>query len=281
MPTPAPTSHPRQALLAARPPPLLELTTPSPPCPARDCAALASPELAPVLALAVASFTRAATTEARGPVSDRHHGAREPPLGHRADPRRAAQARHRRECPLHPPLPTSWASSAAQPELAHLPRQPCPGHLGSCCVRGSDPDLPDPLRLLSDQPRPAPPAPLRRDRSSDRRLGVAPDDRSHALGPAPRVPLLIFGRSHLERVLAEFIEHYHRARPHQGLEQQLPRPPADVQVVSHGEVVRQDRLGGLKLLCQASCGLRPLQRGPIDTERRGSSADERRCSGGA
>jgi hypothetical protein len=27
--------------------------------------------------------------------------AREPPLGHRADPRRAAQARHRRECPLH------------------------------------------------------------------------------------------------------------------------------------------------------------------------------------
>src|SRR5215472_4207018 len=131
VPAPAPPSHPRQALLAARPPPLQELATPSPPGPARDCAALASPGLAPVLALAVASSARAAMTEARGPVSDRHHGARKPPLGHRADPRRAAQARHRRECPLHPPLPTSWASPAAQPELAHLPRQPCPGHLGS------------------------------------------------------------------------------------------------------------------------------------------------------
>src|SRR5262249_61959121 len=86
MPTPAPTSHPRQALLAARPPPLLELATPSPPGPARDCAALASPELAPVLALAVASFTRAATTEARGPVSARHHGARGPPPGAPAGP---------------------------------------------------------------------------------------------------------------------------------------------------------------------------------------------------
>jgi putative transposase len=38
---------------------------------------------------------------------------------------------HRRECPLHPPSPKSWASSAAQPELARLPRQPCPDHLGS------------------------------------------------------------------------------------------------------------------------------------------------------
>ena len=37
--------------------------------------------------------------------------------------------------------------------------------------------------------------------------------------------LLIFGRGHLERVLSAFLEHYHRARPHQGLEQQLPRPP--------------------------------------------------------
>jgi putative transposase len=29
--------------------------------------------------------------------------------------------------------------------------------------------------------------------------------------------LLIFGRRHLETVLAEFVEHYHEARPHQGL----------------------------------------------------------------
>jgi hypothetical protein len=108
-----------------------KLAKPSPPCPARDYAALASPGLAPVLALAVASSAQSAAIDGRGPISDRHHGAREPPLGHRADPRRAAQAWHRRQRPLHPPVPTSWASSAAQPELAHLPRQPCPGHLGS------------------------------------------------------------------------------------------------------------------------------------------------------
>ncbi len=37
--------------------------------------------------------------------------------------------------------------------------------------------------------------------------------------------LLVFGRGHLGRVLGEFIEHYHRARPHQGLEQRRPCEP--------------------------------------------------------
>ena len=55
----------------------------------------------------------------------------------------------------------------------------------------------------------------------------------------------IFGRGHLERVLSAFLEHYHRARPHQGLEQQLPRPPAEARPVPGGELVREDRLGGL------------------------------------
>lgn len=57
--------------------------------------------------------------------------------------------------------------------------------------------------------------------------------------------LLIFGRRHLERVLAAFIEHYHHARPHQGLEQRLPRPPAEHRPASGGELVREDRLGGV------------------------------------
>ena len=57
--------------------------------------------------------------------------------------------------------------------------------------------------------------------------------------------LLIFGRGHLERVLSAFLEHYHPARPHQGLEQQLPRPPAEARPVPGGELVREDRLGGL------------------------------------
>jgi putative transposase len=57
--------------------------------------------------------------------------------------------------------------------------------------------------------------------------------------------LLIFGRGHLERVLGEFIEHYHHARPHQGLEQRRPCEPADVVPLPTGRVERRDRLGGL------------------------------------
>jgi hypothetical protein len=35
---------------------------------------------------------------------------------------------------------------------------------------------------------------------------------------------LIFGQRHLIGVLGEFLAHYHRARPHQGLDQHLPTP---------------------------------------------------------
>jgi hypothetical protein len=35
--------------------------------------------------------------------------------------------------------------------------------------------------------------------------------------------LLIFGCRHVEHVLNEFVEHYGEARPHQGLEQRMPR----------------------------------------------------------
>ena len=58
--------------------------------------------------------------------------------------------------------------------------------------------------------------------------------------------LLIFARGQLERVLIEFIEHYHRERPHQGLEQRSPCPH-EVPCVPGSEVVvvRRDRLGGL------------------------------------
>jgi hypothetical protein len=38
---------------------------------------------------------------------------------------------------------------------------------------------------------------------------------------------LIFSRGHLERVLGDFIDHYHHGRPHQGLEQRLPCPSAE------------------------------------------------------
>jgi putative transposase len=58
--------------------------------------------------------------------------------------------------------------------------------------------------------------------------------------------LLIFGRRHLEQILIEFIDHYHRARPHQGLAQRSPCPsPEPIILVDGGHVVRDDRLGGL------------------------------------
>jgi putative transposase len=53
---------------------------------------------------------------------------------------------------------------------------------------------------------------------------------------------LIFGCRHLEHVLREFVDHYHVARPHQGLEQ---RPPVPQPSSRAGPVVRRDRLGGL------------------------------------
>ena len=55
--------------------------------------------------------------------------------------------------------------------------------------------------------------------------------------------LLIAGEAHLRRVLTEYVAHYNRARPHQGLDQRCPvaLPPP----VRDGPVCRRDRLGGL------------------------------------
>lgn len=57
--------------------------------------------------------------------------------------------------------------------------------------------------------------------------------------------LLIVGRRHLERVLKDIIEHYHKARPHQGLGQRRPNEPAGVIPMTDGPRERRDRLGGL------------------------------------
>ncbi len=67
-----------------------------------------------------------AALEARGPDADRHYGVPERALGHRAHPRRAAQARHRRQRPLHPPPPAVWARSrgSISKASAHLSRRP-------------------------------------------------------------------------------------------------------------------------------------------------------------
>lgn len=55
------------------------------------------------------------------------------------------------------------------------------------------------------------------------------------------VPL---GEGHLRLLVHEYVEHYHRERNHQGLDNQLlHRPPPSVS--SDADVERHERLGGL------------------------------------
>jgi len=55
--------------------------------------------------------------------------------------------------------------------------------------------------------------------------------------------LLIVGEGHVRHVLAAYVAHYNRARPHQGLGQQTPVP--DAPCARAGPVRRRDVLGGL------------------------------------
>ena len=54
--------------------------------------------------------------------------------------------------------------------------------------------------------------------------------------------MILFGQSHLERALREYVAHHHNERPHQGLGNELidGEPPNGV-----GGVVVHERLGGL------------------------------------
>jgi len=55
--------------------------------------------------------------------------------------------------------------------------------------------------------------------------------------------ILVFSRRQLERVLAEYVEHYNRGRPHRSLE---PTPPRDLSRSDHvGSIRRRDVLGGI------------------------------------
>ena len=67
--------------------------------------------------------------------------------------------------------------------------------------------------------------------------------------------ILILNRRHLERVLTEWIEHYNQARPHRGLDLQIPIARSDP-VVTSGPVRFRERLGGL---------LREYSRTPMST----------------
>ena len=52
-----------------------------------------------------------------------------------------------------------------------------------------------------------------------------------------------FGERHLRRTIAEYVEHYHRERNHQGLENELIEGAPAVEPV--GRIRRRQRLGGL------------------------------------
>lgn len=53
--------------------------------------------------------------------------------------------------------------------------------------------------------------------------------------------MLIFGEAHLRYCIEEYVAHYHTERAHQGLDNTIIEPPPQ----GTGEIVRQERLGGL------------------------------------
>ena len=60
-----------------------------------------------------------------------------------------------------------------------------------------------------------------------------------------------FGERHLRRTIAEFVEHYHRERNHQGLANELIEGALAVERV--GSIRRRPRLGGLlNYYCRAA-----------------------------
>ena len=52
------------------------------------------------------------------------------------------------------------------------------------------------------------------------------------------------GEAHLRKAVAQFVEHYHRERNHQGIGNQL-LTPASAPANGNGRVRRRERLGGL------------------------------------
>ena len=52
-----------------------------------------------------------------------------------------------------------------------------------------------------------------------------------------------FGERHLRRTLAEYVEHYHRERNHQGIENELISGAPAISII--GRIRRRPRLGGL------------------------------------
>jgi hypothetical protein len=58
--------------------------------------------------------------------------------------------------------------------------------------------------------------------------------------------LLVRNERHLERVLVEFVDHYNEARPHRGIDLEVPAPYTSKALFDDtSRITRVDRLGGL------------------------------------
>ena len=66
--------------------------------------------------------------------------------------------------------------------------------------------------------------------------------------------LILFGEGSLKRALAEFRQHYHAERPHQGKDNVILFPTEDeTKAVTNGSVRCRERLGGLlRYYCRAA-----------------------------
>lgn len=56
--------------------------------------------------------------------------------------------------------------------------------------------------------------------------------------------VIFFGESHLQRVVAEYLDHYHRERNHQGLDNKIIEPGSEIGR-TNGKIRRRERLGGM------------------------------------
>ncbi|CAA9290295.1 MAG: hypothetical protein AVDCRST_MAG77-4619, partial [uncultured Chloroflexi bacterium] len=153
-----------------------------------DGAPLARAGLAPLLVVALPPADGAATAARGSAGPDPPPLGREPPVGHRAYPRRTAQARHRRQQRLHPPLPLASRAAATEPDLGHVPAHPRARPLGSRSVHRADDYLQDAVRAVLHRPQPPRAGARGGDGTSHRHLGVAAGHRGDTLGPPTYVP---------------------------------------------------------------------------------------------
>ncbi len=57
--------------------------------------------------------------------------------------------------------------------------------------------------------------------------------------------IIILSEAHSKAVLVEWVAHFNRGRPHQGIEQRVPVPSAEQSSTDRGSVVALPVLGGL------------------------------------